>query len=158
MGIEDQGRQGRINAALGRRDPLGNGLQDLFDPDPFLGRTKEGRFGIQTQVDFNLFLDPFDIGRRKIDFIDDRDDGQVLFQGGIHVGQGLGLNPLGGIDQKQDPFTGGQGPGDFIGKIHMSRGVDQVEVKFFPFFIGIGQGDGIALDGDAPFPFDVHGV
>ena len=40
----------------------------------------------------------------------------------------------------------------------MPRCVDQVQIEFFPFFVDIGKGNGVALDGDAPFPFDVHGI
>ena len=83
---------------------------------------------------------------------------EIVLHGRIEIGQGLGLHALGGVHQQQHPFAGGQGPGDLIGKIHVARGVDQVQLVFLPVLGGIGQGDGLALDGDAPLPFDVHGV
>lgn len=40
----------------------------------------------------------------------------------------------------------------------MPGGIDQVELKFLPVLPLIGQCDRMALDGDTPFPFKVHGV
>ena len=81
-----------------------------------------------------------------------------MLHGQIQVGQGLGLHPLGGVHQEEHPFAGGQGPGDLIRKIYVARGVDEVEFVLLAVVGGVGQGDGVALDGDAPLPFDVHGV
>ena len=50
-----------------------------------------------------------------------------MFQGQIEVGQGLGLDPLAGIDEQQRAFAGSQGAGDFVGEVDMPRGVDQVQ-------------------------------
>jgi len=38
----------------------------------------------------------------------------------------------------------------------MSRCIDQIEDVRFSIFGAIGQGDGIAFNGNAPFPFDIH--
>ena len=40
----------------------------------------------------------------------------------------------------------------------MARGVDEVELVFDAVVGGVREADGVALDGDAPLPFDVHGV
>ena len=40
----------------------------------------------------------------------------------------------------------------------MPRCVNQVQNILFSIFRAIGQGDGVALDGDAAFPLDVHVV
>jgi hypothetical protein len=40
----------------------------------------------------------------------------------------------------------------------MSGGINQIEFVFFSPFTGIRKGDGMALDGDPPFLFKVHGV
>jgi len=36
--------------------------------------------------------------------------------------------------------------------------VDQVELKVLPGPAGVWQGDGVTLDGDAPFTLEIHGV
>jgi hypothetical protein len=55
-------------------------------------------------------LDPVDVCRREVDLVDHRDDFQVVLQGQVQVGQGLGLDALAGIHQQQGPLTGRQGP------------------------------------------------
>ena len=40
----------------------------------------------------------------------------------------------------------------------MPGGVDQVELEVLPGPIGVWQGDGVALDGNAPFTLEIHGV
>ena len=158
VGVEDQGGEGRLDAPLGRRDLGDDGLQDLVDAEAFLGGAEDGHIRVQTQFPVDLLLDPLDVGRGQVDLVDHRDDGEVVLHGQIEVGQGLGLHPLGGVHQEQHPLAGGQGPGDFVGKIDVARGVDQVELVFFAVGGGVGQADGVALDGDAPLPFQVHGV
>ena len=113
---------------------------------------------IQTKLGVDLLHDPIDVGGGQIDFIDHRDDRQVVFHGQVEIGKGLGLDALGGVDEQQNPFTRGEGPGDLIGKIHMTGGIDQVEDILFPIVGAVGEGNGLALDGDAPLPLDVHVV
>ena len=40
----------------------------------------------------------------------------------------------------------------------MSGGVNQVELTVVTIFTCVGQAHALALDGDASFPFDIHGV
>ncbi|OPY79916.1 MAG: hypothetical protein A4E65_01695 [Syntrophorhabdus sp. PtaU1.Bin153] len=58
----------------------------------------------------DLIPDPFNIGRGKVYLVDYRDDNQIVLHGCVQVGQGLGFHTLGGIDEEQDPFAGGEGP------------------------------------------------
>ena len=46
-------------------------------------------------------------GGRKIDLVQDRDDDQVTLDGHVEVGQSLGLDALGGIDQEDGTLAGG---------------------------------------------------
>ncbi len=133
-------------------------LQDVLDADPLLGRTQDGQIRVQPQLPVDLLLDHLHVRGGQVDLVDHRDDGQVVLHGHIEVGQGLGLHPLGGVHHQEHPLAGGQGPAHLVGKIHVARGIDEVEVVLHPVFGFIREGDGVALDGDAPFPFDVHGV
>src|SRR5699024_12292495 len=45
---------------------------------------------------------------------------------------------------------------DLVGKVHMARGVDQVQLIGLAVPGGVVHGDGPGLDGDAAFPLDVH--
>ena len=102
--------------------------------------------------------DPLWVGGGQVDFVDDRYDFQVMLNGKVGVGQGLGFNALGGIHHQQRPLAGRQRAGDLIVKVHMSGGVDQVKIVHLPVLCGILQPDSPGFDGNAPFPFDVHVV
>jgi hypothetical protein len=79
-----------------------------------------------------------------------------MLQGQVHIRQGLGLDALGGVNQKQGPLAGIDGPGHFVGKVNMAGGIHQVEFIGIAVQGGIGDGYRLALDGDPPFPFYVH--
>ena len=63
---------------------------------------------------FDLLPHALRLGRRKIDFVDDREDGQVVVDGEIAVGQRLGLDTLRGIDDEDRPFARGKAARDFV--------------------------------------------
>ncbi len=158
VGVEDQGFQRGLGIARGGLQAGDDGLQDRLDADAFLGGNQKGGFRVQAEILLDLILDAVDLRRGQVDFVDDRDDVQVVLHGQIEVGQGLGFDPLAGVHEQQGPFAGGQGAGDLVGKIHVARGVDQIQVVA-PAILGlVGQADCLALDGDAPFALDIHGV
>ena len=81
-----------------------------------------------------------------------------MIQGQIHIGQGLGLNPLGRVHHQYSPVAGGQRTADLIIEIHMPRGVNQVEdiLHAVPGFID--GAHSLGLDGDASLPLQFHVV
>ncbi len=105
-----------------------------------------------------LFLHRLDVGGRKVYLVDHRDDDKVVLHGRVQVGEGLGLDPLGGIDEKEDPFARGEGPGNFVRKVNVAGRVDEVQLEFLTMCARIGQAYGLAFDRDAPLPLYVHVV
>ena len=126
LGVEDERGERR------RRIPMGGGIRatiasrissipippwpNISDgcPDPGPARV-------------NLPDHPLDVRRGKIDFVDDRDDRQVVLHRKVEVGERLRLDALGGVDQKQHPFAGGERPRHLVGEIDVARRVDQVQ-------------------------------
>lgn len=72
---------------------------------------------------FQLLAAAVDVGGWEVDFIKNGDDGEVLFHGEVDVGHGLGFYTLGGVDDEDGAFTGGEGAGDFIGEVDVAWGV-----------------------------------
>ena len=66
---------------------------------------------------FNLFFHKLDLCGREIDFVDYRENGEVVTRGEKRIGDRLRFNALRGIDDEERAFAGGQGAGNFIGKI-----------------------------------------
>ena len=105
------------------------------------------------------------VGARQVDLVEHGDDLEVGGEREVEVGQGLRLDALGGVDEKDRGLAGLQGPGDLVGEVDVARGVDHVE------HVGAGLGtllvawldrprhpDGLALDGDPALALDVHAV
>ena len=81
-----------------------------------------------------------------------------MLQRHISVGQCLGLHALGGVHHQDGTLAGGQAAAHLVGKVHMARGVDEVELVGLAVLGGVVHGHGAGLDGDAALPLDVHVV
>ena len=158
MGIENQSPQGRLGIPFGRGQPVNNGFQDRLYADIGFGGYLQGGFGIQAQIILDLLQDPVDVGRRQVDLVNDRNNLQIVFQGQVKVGHGLRLHALAGVDQQQRPFAGSDGPGHLVGEVDMSGSIDKIQLVGVAVLGLVGQQNGLALDGDAPFFFNIHTV
>ena len=76
----------------------------------------------------------------------------------MDVGHGLGLDALGGIDDQDGPFAGGQTPGDLVGEVDMARGIHEIECVFLTILGPVLHRDRMRLDGDAALALQIHGV
>ncbi len=151
--VEDERLQGGVGITLGRRDALDHGIQQLRDPLPRLGADAQDRVGRYAQHLLDLGRSPVGVGGREVDLVEGGHDLQVVLQRQVAVGQGLGLDALGGVDEQHHPLASGQRPRHLVAEVDMSRGVDQVEDVVLP-----GHPHVLGLDGDAALAFDVHGV
>ena len=151
--VEDQRPQRRLGVALGRRDAGDDGVEQLGHPLPRLGRDVQDGLGRQSQHVLDLERAADRVGRRQVDLVEDRHDLEIVLDGLVAVGQRLGLNALGGVDQEHGPLAGRQRAGDLVAEVDVAGGVDQVEDV-----AGVHDPDVLGLDGDPPLPLDVHGV
>ena len=159
VGVEDQ-RRGPVGrfGELRRRDPVDDRLEQLLYALAGLAGNAQRLLTGQGEDLFHLLVAQFQIGGGQVDLVHHRDHQQVLFEGQFHVGYGLGLDSLGGVDEEDRPFAGPEGAGDFVGKVHMSGGVDEVEFIGFAVARIVLHPDRVGLDGDAPLPFQIHAV
>ena len=157
-GIKNQTAQRLFRIVRRRRHLLHNPLQHLFHIFAGFGGNGNGIGHVKADDVFHFLLHPVDVRAGKVDFINDRNDFQVMVQSQVHIGQSLGLHPLGGINDKDSSFAGGKTAGYFIIKIHMAWGVDQVQFIGIAVFILVHEPHGLLLNGDAPFPLQIHGV
>ncbi len=81
-----------------------------------------------------------------------------MLEGQIDVRQGLGLDALGGIDHQQRAFARGQRPRHLIRKIHMARGIDQIQLVEPPIAGGVIHSNRLSLDCDSPLSLQLHVV
>ena len=154
--VEDQGFQRGVRVAGGGGNVGDDPLQHLIDVQAGLGRDP-GR--IQTgQADHILhFLRHLvRVGTGQVDLVQDGHQLEVVLEGHIGVGEGLCLDALRGIDHKDRTLAGCQTAGDLVGKVHMTRGIDEVELVGLAVLGGVIHGHGAGFDGDAALPLDVH--
>ena len=81
-----------------------------------------------------------------------------MFQGKVHVGQGLGFDTLGGVDDEQGPFAGGQASRYFVVEVDVPRRIDEVQRILFAVFGIINEAGRLRFDSNASFSFKVHRV
>ncbi len=155
--VEDEGAEGVV--ALFRRGDAGDDrFQNVFDADACFGAARDGIFAGDGEEVFDLLADGFDIGVWEVDFVDDGDDYEVVFRSQVDIGNCLRFNALGCIHDEDRAFASGEAAGDFIRKVHMARGIQQIEAIVFAVLRVVFHGDGVGFDGDAPLPFEVHGI
>ena len=159
FGIEDEALERGVGIAFGGREAFGDEFEEVIDAESGLGGDGGDGEGVDAEDLFHFLGDIVGAGGGEIDLVDDGDDFEVLVDGGVGVGDGLGLDALGGITEEQCAFAGLEGFGDFVVKVDVAGGVDEV-VEIFLAGVGVGveDGHGGSLDGDAAFFFKVHVV
>ena len=131
MGVEDEGPQGLVPFVSRCRDALDDSFQYLVDTVARLGADHNGIGCIEADDVFDFLADPVGVGTGQVDFVDDGNDFQVVFQGQIDVSQGLGFDALRGIDNEQGPFAGRQAARYFVIEVDVPRRVDEIQGILF---------------------------
>ena len=156
-GIEDHGAGGSVRIAHGGGQLAHDQVQQLFNTDACLARNHQHVFGLAADEVGKFGSILFRLRGRQVNLVQHRNDGEVVLHGQIQVGQRLGFNALGCINEQDGTFTGCQGPGYLVGEVHVARGVDHVQAIRRPVHFP-GNTDCLGLDGDAAFALDVHAV
>jgi len=63
---------------------------------------------IEANGGFDFVRHAVRVGGGQVDFVEDGDNFQIVFQGQVDIGQGLGFNPLAGVHDEQCSFAGGE--------------------------------------------------
>ena len=151
--VEDERPQGRLRVAHRRGDPVDDRLEELGHTRPGLGGDLQHLFGRQPEDVLDLEGAALGIRRREVDLVEHRDDLEIVLHGLVAVGQGLRLNALRGIHQEDRALAGGQRPAHLVAEVDVAGSVDEVQ-----HMAVVEDPDVLGLDGDAPFPLDVHGI
>ena len=156
LAVENQGFQRCVRIALGCRYVLHNVLHHRPDIDASFGADFRRVHGGNADDVLNLVLHPQRVRRRQINFVQHRQNFQIVVQCQIGIGKGLRLHALRGVYDQQGALAGCQRPGNLVVEVHMTRGVDQIQSISFSVICLVIQTDGAGFDGDAPFPLQIH--
>ncbi len=158
VGIEDEGPERGTQVAARGRDPGHDRLQQGGYPGPVLGRDLEDLLPPRADQVPDLLGPPLRLGAGEVNLVEHRDDLEPGVQRQEKIGQGLGLDSLGGVHHQDGPLAGIERAGDLVGEVHVPRGVDQVEFVLLAIARLVRHADRVELDRDAALPLQVHGV
>ncbi len=113
--------------------------------------------GVVAQKVAHEFGDVVGLCARQVHLVEYRDDREVVFDGEVEVRKRLRLDALACVHHEDSPFAGGKRAAHFVREVHVPRRVDHVQDVFLAVFL-VHHADGVRLDGDAPFAFQVHVV
>ena len=91
------------------RHALHHGIQDIFHTFTRFATGTDDIAAIAADEFHNLVLHLVGHGRRHIYFVDDWNNLQIVVDGHVEIGNGLGLHTLRGIHHKQRSFTSSDG-------------------------------------------------
>ena len=138
------------------RNTLHNGIKNFLNAFTGFGRSQNCLGGVKANNILNLLLNSVRIRTWQINLVNNRNYFQIMLQGHINIGQGLGLNTLGSIHNQQGTLTGRQRTGHLIGEIHMARCINKIKAVHFPILTLVVNAYSLGLDGNATLPFQIH--
>ena len=133
-------------------------FQHIFNAHAAFGAATYCPRCLDTNDVFNFRSHPLRLGLGQIHFVQDRHHFQPLFNGGIAVGHRLGFHTLPGVHHQQCPFAGVQRARHFVGKIHMPRGVNEIQLVFLAIPGRVIERDTLGLDGNPSLTLKIHGI
>ena len=136
----------------------GTARGDVFNAETAFCADKQRIAGGNSEDGFDLLFDKFGLRGGQVDFVDDRENGEVVAGGEESVRDGLRFNTLAGVDDEQCAFASGEGAGNFVRKIDVTGRIDQVEAVGVSIFGFIVQANALGFDGDAALALQVHGI
>ena len=156
-GVKNEGLQRGVLLAFWRGNAVHNSVQKHLNTVASFGTDAQNIFQLTPNEVDDLVRNLIRIGAGEVQFVQHRNDLQVVLNGQVKVADGLGLDSLGSVHHQQGAFAGRNASGNFVGKVHVAGGVDQVQAEVV-FAADVIHLDGVALDGDAALALQIHVV
>ena len=157
-GVDDERLERCLTITFRRWDLADQPLEQLRHALPRLGADADHVVRGQTDDLLDLLGDPFRLGLGQIDLVQHGQHLEALLDRGVAVGHRLSLHPLSRVHDQQRSLAGGQRAGHLVAEVHVSGGVDEVELVVEAVLGAIVQRHAVGLDGDAPLPLEIHGI
>ena len=130
-----------------------DGVEQLGHALAGLGRDAQDVLGGDAEHVLDLHRVAVGVGGRQVDLVERGDDLEVVLQRQVAVGQRLGLDALGGVDDQHHALARGERAADLVAEVDVAGRVDEVERVALPL-----DADVLGLDRDAPLALEVHRV
>ena len=153
--------ESKISACSGASaSPTGGGMRSMTassssaTPSPVLALMRRIVVGRDAEHLLDLGRVAVGVGGRQVDLVEGGDDLEVVLEGQVAVGQRLGLDALGGVDEQDHALAGGQRRGTPRSRSRRGPGVS---IRLMTWSRVV-EPDRLELDRDAPLPLEVHRV
>ena len=160
VGTRNSRRTGLRNLRGRRRHQLTYAVQKLGDALPRLAGHAQHilRLAANNMGDFQgVFVR---IGGGKVDFVQHRNDFQVVFHRQVQVRQGLSLDALRGVDKQNSALTRLKRAGNLIREIHVAGSINEVHDNLLPRMLPTArhprQTNILRLNGNATLALNIH--
>ena len=153
LAVEDQRLQRCVGIAFRCRDSLANGIEQASDALTGLGRDPHDVFGVDAEHRLDLHRIAVGVGGGEVDLVERSDDLEIVFHGQVAVGQGLGLDALGSVDDEHHTLARRQAAADLVAEVDVAGRVDEVQRVALPVDAHV-----LGLDGDAALALQIHRV
>ncbi len=153
--VENQRLQGGFLVAFGMGYAFDHCCQYLFHAHACLAGGTDDVATLAAEQVYDFVFHLFGHCACHVAFVDDGDNLQVVFDGHVEVGDGLCLHALRGIHYQQCSFASGDGTGNFVREVHVSRSINQIQ-NIFLTFVHVLHLDGMALDGNPSLFLQIH--
>ena len=157
--VHEHGFQRRSLVAFQRRRQASDdGFQHVLDTQPGFRGNQAGVRGVDANDVFDLFSHTLRLCGGQVDFVQNRHDLVVGLNRGIDVRERLRLYPLGGVHDQQRALNRAHRAANFIGKVDVAGGVDQVEDIILSVVGPIVDTHRVGFDRNSAFALDIHRV
>ena len=126
--------ESKISACSGASaSPTGAGMRSITassssgTPSPVLALMRRTSLGRDAEHVLDLLGVALGLGGREVDLVEAGDDLEVVLEGEVAVGQRLGLDALGRVDEQDDALARGERAGHLVAEVDVAGRVDQVE-------------------------------
>ena len=107
---------------------------------------------------FNLLANSLRLGGGQVDLINYRNNFQIMVQREISIRERLRFHALRSVHHQQRAFARLQTARNFVGKIHVARRIDQIELIPVAVVGLVIEPHRVRFDGDAALAFQIHRV
>jgi hypothetical protein len=154
--VEDERAKGLIDRRRRRRNALHDRLEDLRYSQADLCGGGDGVGAVEADGGLDLRGTVVDVGSGEVDLVQHGNDLQVVVQREEHVGDGLRLDSLRGVDDEQRALARGQRARDLVLEVDVAGRVDQIQHIPLAVLREIVHAGRLQLDRDAALALDVH--
>ena len=156
--VEDEGTKRGVAAPAWRRDPQHHLLEQVGNAGSLLRRDPEDLFGLRADQVAELLRPAVGLRAGQVDLVEHGEDLEPGVEREEQVRDGLRLDALGGVHDKDRSLAGRERARHLVGEIHVAGRVDEVQLVELAVTGVVAHAHCIQLDRDPALALEIHRV